>query len=259
MNFRPCIDIHNGQVKQIVGSTLKDEGNQAEENFVSSRESDYFAELFQRDGLKGGHIILLNKKGSEYFEATKEAALKAIRRYPGGMQIGGGITADNAAEWIQEGASHVIVTSYVFFDGKIAWDRLASLVDAVGREHLVLDLSCSKKDGEFYIMTDRWQKYTDTPLTLSLMEKLASYCDEFLVHAIDVEGKGSGLDEELIGLLSQMENFPITYAGGIRSFEDIEYLMEKGKGKIDFTIGSALDLYGGKLSYGNVVEACKKF
>ncbi len=259
MRFRPCIDIHNGKVKQIIGSTLKDEGNEAAENFVAEHHADYFAELFKQDQLTGGHIILLNKEGSEYFEATKAEARLALQAFPGGMQIGGGITADNAADWIRQGASHVIVTSYVFFDGNISMERLLRLEEAVGREHLVLDLSCSKKDGRFYIMTDRWQKYTDTPLDLKLMQELAAHCDEFLIHAIDVEGKGQGIDSELADLLSEMPDFPMTYAGGVRSFEDLALLREKSGGRLDVTIGSALDLYGGHLSYRDVVNACKNF
>ncbi len=257
MKFRPCIDIHNGKVKQIVGSTLKDEGSQADENFVAEHGAEYFAELFRKDHLTGGHIILLNKEGTEYFEATRREAQSALSAYPGGMQIGGGINAENAAEWIAAGASHVIVTSYVFFDGKIDFDRLKKLEDAVGTDRIVLDLSCSKKDGAYYIMTDRWQKYTETPLDRNLMEKLASHCDEFLIHAIDVEGKGRGIDSELAELLTCLPDFPVTYAGGIHSLEDIQLLKEKGRGKLDFTIGSALDIYGGSLSYREIAMTCK--
>ncbi len=257
MKFRPCIDIHNGKVKQIIGSSLQDEGNVAAENFVAEHDADYFAKLFQKDNLRGGHIILLNKVGSEYYEATKRQAMLALQSWRGGMQIGGGITAENAKEWIDAGASHVIVTSYVFFDGKIDKERLAKLEACVGREHIVLDLSCSKKDGAFYIMTDRWQKYTKTPLDEKLMKELSRHCDEFLIHAIDVEGKGEGIDSELADLLTTLPDFPITYAGGVRSFADLELLRQKGHGRIDVTIGSALDIYGGTLSYEEVVNACK--
>lgn len=256
MKFRPCIDIHNGKVKQIVGSSLKDQGDSARENFVAERKASWYAELFKRDHLTGGHVILLNSRTSPYYEATKTQALEALGAYPGGLQIGGGIRGDNAKEMIDAGASHVIVTSYVFSDGKISMEHLLELERTVGKEHIVLDLSCSKKDGVFYIMTDRWQKYTDTPLNAELMQTLASHCDEFLVHAIDAEGKQHGIDEDLMNLLIQAtpENFPITYAGGIRSFADMDEIRQKGQGRIDFTIGSALDLYGGELSYRDVVK-----
>lgn len=155
MEFRPCIDIHNGKVKQIVGGSLIDVGNQAEENFVAEQDAAFFAHLYKEEGLRGGHIILLNAKESEYYEVTKEQAMLALREYPGGLQIGGGITAENAPEFIEAGASHVIVTSYVFRDGRIDYDNLCRIRDAVGKERLVLDLSCRKRDGVYYIVTDR--------------------------------------------------------------------------------------------------------
>ena len=70
MEFRPCIDIHNGKIKQIVGSSLRDEGNQAEENFVSEQDGAFYANFYKKDNIKGGHIILLNSKESEYYEKT---------------------------------------------------------------------------------------------------------------------------------------------------------------------------------------------
>ncbi len=258
MKFRPCIDIHNGKVKQIVGSSLKDQGDAAKENFVAGHGAAYYADLFRRDHLEGGHIILLNHKDSPYFEATRAEALSALAAWPGGMQIGGGIHDGNAAFYLKAGASHVIVTSYVFHDGKISMDHIKKLEQAVGRDHIVLDLSCRCKDGQFYIMTDRWQKYTKTPLTIPMMEDLADHCDEFLVHAIGAEGKGHGIDEDLADLLAGMGDFPVTYAGGISSFEDLKELDQKCRGRVDATIGSALDLYGGSLPYRDVVAYCKK-
>ena len=160
MKFRPCIDIHNGNVKQIVGGTLKDQDDQAVTNFTSAYGADHYAEMYKQDGLRGGHIILLNPASSDYYNATKEQALLALKTYPKGMQIGGGVTADNAAEYLEAGASHVIVTSYVFRDGEIIWDNLKKLVRAVGKEHIVLDVSCRRKNGEYYIVTDRWQTFT---------------------------------------------------------------------------------------------------
>ena len=161
MKFRPCIDIHNGKVKQIVGGSLKDEGNQAQENFVSEQDAAFYASLYKEKGLKGGHIILLNSADSEYFQATKAQAMLALDAYLGGLQIGGGVNPDNAADYLAAGASHVIVTSYVFRDGHISWKNLEKMVDAAGKEHLVLDLSCRKKEDAYYVVTDRWQKFTE--------------------------------------------------------------------------------------------------
>ena len=252
MKFRPCIDIHNGQVKQIVGGSLLDQGDQAVENFAATQEADYFADMYKKDWLTGGHVILLNPASSEYYAKTKEQALKALRAYPEGLQIGGGITAENAAEYIEAGASHVIVTSYVFKNGEIQWENLENLCAAVGKEHVVLDLSCRKKDDKYYIVTDRWQTFTNVVLDETILEKLSGYCDEFLVHGVDVEGKASGIESELIEILSKETKIPVTYAGGISSLEDLEKIREIGKGKIDFTIGSALDLFGGKIPYQTI-------
>lgn len=249
MKFRPCIDIHNGKVKQIVGGSLRDEGDMASTNFSSELDAAWYAKLYQKDGLKGGHIILLNPASSPYYEATKEQALSALHAFPEGMHVGGGITADNAREYLEAGASHVIVTSYVFRDGQMDRERLLKLVDAVGREHLILDLSCRKKDGKYYIVTDRWQKFTDVVLSFEVMDELADYCDEFLVHGVDVEGKSAGVELELVKLLADWGKKPITYAGGIGSLEELKTFKRVSDGKLDFTIGSALDLFGGNISY----------
>ena len=249
MRFRPCIDIHNGKVKQIVGGSLKDEGNQASTNFTSELDAAWYARQYQKDHLKGGHIILLNPVGSEYYEATKKQAMGALAAYPGGMQIGGGITADNAQEYLDSGASHVIVTSYVFQDGIFHEERLQKLVNAVGKEHVVLDLSCRRKDGKFYVVTDRWQKFTELALSHKVLNELSKYCDEFLIHGVDVEGKSAGAPEELVSILASCEGRPITYAGGIGTLEDLERFRVQSGGKLDFTIGSALDLFGVKVAY----------
>ena len=256
MKFRPCIDIHNGKVKQIVGGSLLDQGDQAVENFAADQEADYFANLYKKDGLKGGHVILLNPSTSEYYPETKKQALKALQTYQDGLQIGGGITAENAEEYMKAGASHVIVTSYVFKNGEIYWDNLQNLCDAVGKEHVVLDLSCRKKDEKYYIVTDRWQTFTDEKLTPELMGKLGAYCDEFLIHGVDVEGKGAGMETELVRMLGSWDGIPITYAGGIGSMEDLERFRKESGGKVDFTIGSALDLFGGKIPYAEVCSYC---
>ena len=252
MKFRPCIDIHNGKVKQLVGGSLKDEGNQAKENFVSGKSAAEFANLYKKDGLTGGHIIILNAVDSEYYEETKQQAIEALKTYPNGMQIGGGVNDKNAAEWIKAGATHVIVTSFVFKDGKINYENLKKLVDAVGKEHIVLDLSCRKKQGQYYIVTDRWQKFTEESVSIELLDKLSEYCDEFLIHGVDVEGTGSGMEEELIEILSDFDKNKITYAGGIASMENIEKFRKLCHGKLDYTIGSAIDLFGGHLSYENI-------
>ena len=249
MEFRPCIDIHNGKVKQIVGGSLKDLGDRAQENFVSEQDAAFYAKLYQKNSLKGGHIILLNASDSPYYEATKEQALSALRVYPGGLQVGGGITAENAAEYLAAGASHVIVTSYVFSDGKVNYQNLGRLVEAVGKEHIVLDLSARRADDDYFIVTDRWQKFTNVPVTLKVMEELGNHCDEFLVHAVDVEGKANGIETELADLLSDYTQRPVTYAGGVGSMEDLKLLKKHGKDRLDVTVGSALDLFGGTIPF----------
>ena len=251
MNFRPCIDLHSGKVKQIVGSTLDSTDKALVENFVSDKSSDYYAKLYKEDNLVGGHVIMLGG-------GNEEEALNALKAYPNGLQIGGGINDENAAFYLENGASHVIVTSFVFKDGEINYANLDKLVARTGKSRLVLDLSCRKKDDAYFIATDRWQKLTKTAISIDLLDKLSNYCDEFLVHAVDVEGKGAGVDEDLIKLLGQWGKIPITYAGGASSMSDLEKIKELGNGNIDVTIGSSLDIFGGKLSYREVVEWFKK-
>lgn len=236
--FRPCIDLHEGKVKQIVGGTLQDDGAGLRTNFVSERPASWYAALYRRDGLSGGHVIQLGPGN----EAAARAALAA---YPGGMQLGGGVHADNARDWLEAGASHVIVTSWVFHAGRVDADRLAALVRTVGRERLVLDLSCRKREKDYYIVTDRWQQWTQERLGPALFERLSRACAEFLVHAVDVEGLCRGIDEELVVLLSQWSPLPVTYAGGARSLADLERVTELSGGRVDLTIGSALDIFGG--------------
>lgn len=254
MEFRPCIDIHNGSVKQIVGGSLKDQGDQARENFVAVQDAVFFARLYQEYRIKNGHVILLNPVTSPYYRKTKQQALAALRAYPGGLQAGGGITPDNAGEFLDAGASHVIVTSYVFQNGLIQYDRLRELVQKVGRRNLVLDLSVRKKDGHYYIVTDRWQKYTNVELTERTMEELSSYCDEFLVHAVDVEGRASGIEEPVVKLLGDWGKMPVTYAGGVHNFQDLERLKILGKNRVHVTIGSALELFGGPMRLEDVLR-----
>jgi phosphoribosylformimino-5-aminoimidazole carboxamide ribotide isomerase len=236
--FRPCIDLHEGQVKQIVGGTLGEEPGALRTNFVADRPASWFAELYRRDGLPGGHVIMLGAGN----EAAARAALAA---YPGGLQIGGGINQSNAADWLDAGASHVIVTSWIFHEGKLDWDRLRALVETVGKERLVIDLSCRRRGGEYWVVTDRWQKFTELAIGPDILKRLADECAEFLVHAVDVEGLCAGVDLELVEKLARWSPLPATYAGGARSLKDLEEVTRAGAGRIDLTIGSALDIFGG--------------
>ena len=257
MRFRPCIDIHNGKVKQIVGGSLQDQGDTAKENFVSEQDAAFYAEFYKKDGLKGGHIILLNPASSPYYEETKAQALNALKQYPQGFQLGGGVNEKNASEFLDAGASHVIVTSYVFRDGQVYYENLKRLVSSVGKKRLVLDLSCRKKEDGYYIVTDRWQKFTQVRLDEDVMDELSGYCDEFLIHAADVEGKASGIEIPLVKMLGNWGGCPVTYAGGVGNYEDLELLKQLGQGCIDVTVGSALDLFGGKLSYREILKLCE--
>ncbi|WP_408071917.1 HisA/HisF-related TIM barrel protein [Butyrivibrio sp. JL13D10] len=347
MRFRPCIDIHNGQVKQIVGSSLSDIGDFAKENFVSAQDAAFFARMYKEKGLYGGHIIVLNSADSPYYEASVEQALSALRETPGYLQVGGGITAKNAWKFLDAGASHVIVTSYVFKNGEVNYDNLKKLVSEVGKEHLVLDLSCRKwidnkdafcrseakrqaaeevepqyliageigaekktaeetepknliageitadkkkaeeiepknliageigadkkykgqndftadgkkcghESGRYYIVTDRWQKMTSVELNEDTLDEFSSYCDEFLIHAVDVEGKQSGIEAELATMLGNWGKIPMTYAGGVHSLEDIEFLRSCAAGKLDVTVGSALEIFGGSIAIDELISA----
>ena len=223
---------------------------------MAEQDAPFFARLYQSRGIRGGHIILLNPVTSPYYEATRQQAIEALKAYPGGMQIGGGIREDNAESFLDAGASHVIVTSYVFKDGQINWENLEKLERAAGKEHLVLDLSCRKKDGQYYIVTDRWQNFTQVPVSEQTIAEFSSHCDEFLVHAVDVEVKASGIEVELVKLLAKKHPLPVTYAGGVGSFADLQELKKLGRDHIDVTIGSALDLFGGSMPYREVLRVC---
>ena len=245
--FRPCIDLHEGKVKQIVGGTLG-EPAALRTNFVSDRSAAWFAELYKRDGLAGGHVIQLGPGN----EAEARAALAA---FPGGFHLGGGVNAQNAHSWLEAGASHVIVTSWVFREGRVDWERIGELVRTVGRDRLVLDLSCRRRGGNYFVVTDRWQKFTEVTINAETLKKLAGSCAEFLVHAVDVEGLCRGIDRELVEKLGQWTPIPMTYAGGANSLADLEEVTRLGKGKIDLTIGSALDIFGGGgVKYDEVVK-----
>ncbi|NQX67719.1 phosphoribosylformimino-5-aminoimidazole carboxamide ribotide isomerase [Paenibacillus alba] len=246
MKFRPCIDLHNGKVKQIVGESLGTEGKAVIENFVSSYDSTYYAEMFKQDRLTGGHVIMLGG-------GNKEEAVAALQAYSGGLQIGGGITAENATEYLEHGASHVVVTSYIFRDGQLHQDHLHKIVSEVGKNRLVIDLSCKEKDGKWFVATNQWKQLSDFEVNEQSIRYLEQFCDEFLIHAVDVEGKQSGIQQSLVSSLAQWVTIPTTYAGGARSFADIELFQGLSQSKLDITIGSALDIFGGKLSYKEVV------
>ena len=251
MEFRPCIDLHDGKVKQIVGSTLGHSDQKVVENFVSEHDAAYFAQLFKEHQLIGGHVIMLGP-------GNEEAAMLALRTYPGGLQVGGGIRAENAKQYIDAGASHVIVTSYIFNDGKLHMDRLEKLVEAVGKEKIVIDLSCRKRDGKWFVVTDKWTKYSNFEVNEETIAFIEQYCDELLIHAVDVEGKRSGMQEELVRDLSKWTTIPTTYAGGVRSLADLQQFQAISKNQLHVTIGSALDIFGGDLGFQEVVDYCKK-
>ena len=250
MRFRPCIDLHQGVVKQIVGSTLGDkDGNSPITNFQAEKPSEWYAELYRKDKLSGGHIIQLGP-------GNENAAQKALAAWPGGMQIGGGIHIDNATAWLDAGAAAVIVTSWVFYNGKIDKDRLRGLTQSIGKQRLVLDLSCRRQDGQYIIVTDRWKTFSREKISPELLDDLAGFCSEFLIHGVDVEGKRQGIETPLIEILGKWAGVPITYAGGIQSMADIRKIHELGKGCLDFTVGSALDIFGGtELEYRSLAKA----
>jgi phosphoribosylformimino-5-aminoimidazole carboxamide ribotide isomerase len=250
--FRPCIDLHEGKVKQVVGGTLSDAPGRLRTNFVSDRSAAWYAELYQRDGLAGGHVIMLGP-------GNETEARAALRAFPGGMQVGGGINPENARAWLDAGASHVIVTSWIFQQGRLDEERLARLVETVGRNRLVLDLSCRKRDGEYWVVIDRWQNFTGLKVNRETLERLAQHCAEFLVHAVDVEGLCRGIDGELVSRLAESVTVPTTYAGGARSLTDLEEVTRVGQGRIELTIGSALDIFGGNgVRYEDVVTFNRK-
>lgn len=248
MRFRPCIDLHRGKVKQIVGSTFSDaDDTRIRTNFQTDRPAGDFAAMYRDDGLAGGHVIMLGP-------GNEQAAIEAVRAYPGGLQVGGGITPDTASRYIDAGASHVIVTSYVFRDGRIEWQNLEQISRSAGACRLVIDVSCTRRNGHYLVVTDRWQKVSSEVVDAALLARLRPYCDELLVHAVDVEGMQGGVDEELISLLAQVADMPATYAGGVRTLADLERIERAGGGLVDATVGSALDIFGGQLPYRDVVE-----
>lgn len=250
--FRPCIDLHEGKVKQIVGGTLSANISQIRTNFVSERPASWYAELYKRDNLRGGHVIMLGP-------GNETAAREALGAFSGGLQIGGGITLENAGDWLKAGASHVIVTSWIFREGRLDWERLRQLSQATGKNRLVLDLSCRKRDGDYFVVTNRWQTFTQLAVSCETLEQLAPFCDEFLIHAVDVEGLCRGIDLELVENLARWSPIAATYAGGAKSLQDLEEVTRRGQGRIHLTIGSALDIFGGTgVRYEDVVAFNRK-
>ncbi len=239
MKFRPCIDLHNGKVKQIVGSTLRDENpGSLRTNFTSELSASHYARMYKHDGLYGGHVIMLGP-------GNEQAAREAFQAFPGGLQAGGGITPRNARYWLDQGAAAVIVTSYVFRDGRVLAERLQEMMELVGRDRLVVDLSCRKRGDSYYVVTDRWQKFTDTKITPETLNYFSRFCFEFLVHAADVEGRCQGIAEDLVAGLGKWTPLPTTYAGGVRDMDDLRRIEELGGNRLDVTVGSSLDIFGG--------------
>ena len=253
MEFRPCIDLHGGVVKQIVGSSLRDGDPEAvRTNFIADQPPSWYAELYRTDNLGGGHIIMLGP-------GNESAACEALAAWPGGMQLGGGVTAENCRLWLDRGASAVIVTSYVFREGRIDMGRLQALRALIGRERLVLDLSCRRRDHQYFIVTDRWQKFTEVTIGPEILAELAEYCCEFLVHAADVEGKCQGIELPLVEELAEWTPIATTYAGGVGDMGDLQKLDQAAKGRLHVTVGSALDIFGGTgLRYREVVDYCRR-
>ena len=252
MRFRPCIDLHQGVVKQIVGSTLREGEAGPNVNYTSPLPPAYFAELYYRDDLPGGHVIMLGP-------GNEAAAAEALAAFPGGLQLGGGMTPQNAGQWLSRGAAGIIVTSFVFCEGTLHRPNLEQMAEKVGCQHLILDLSCARQGDGYVVATDRWQRRTDLTIDAANLEFLAGYCSEFLIHATEVEGKQAGIDADLIRLLADTSPVPTTYAGGIRNLADVEAIDQLGQGRLDFTVGSALDLFGGSgVRYESLVALSRR-
>ncbi|KAH6622080.1 hypothetical protein C7974DRAFT_315101 [Boeremia exigua] len=240
--FRPCIDLHAGSVKQIVGGTLSTSTpSELKTNWTSEHPSAYYAALYRDHALAGAHVIMLGP-------GNDAAAQEALGAWPGGMQVGGGIDEGNARTWIERGAERVIITSYLFPDATFSMPRLRAVLAALDndKEKLVIDLSCRRKDDKWFVATNKWQTITDFELNEESIRLLEPFCSEFLIHAADVEGLQRGIDHALVSRLAEWCRIPVTYAGGGRSIADLELVKELSSGKVDLTIGSALDIFGGE-------------
>ncbi|MFN8486539.1 MAG: phosphoribosylformimino-5-aminoimidazole carboxamide ribotide isomerase [Caldilineaceae bacterium] len=251
MRFRPCIDLRDGRVVQIVGGTLREDRQNVVTNFETEQSPALFAQMYQADGLIGGHVIALGS-------GNQEAALAALAAFPGGMQMGGGITPANAKLYLDAGASHVIVTSYVFRNGQVDTERLQELLGVVGKARLVLDLSCRKRGEAYWVVTDRWQQFTEVSIQAATLARLADHCAEFLVHGVDVEGRRMGIETALVEMLGAWSPLPVTYAGGAKALGDLDLVKTLGQGRVDLSIGSALDIFGGAVPYRDVVAWQKR-
>lgn len=234
--FRPCIDLHNGQVKQIVGGTL--DTADLKTNFVSVHPPSYYAELYRSHNLRGGHVIKLGP-------GNDEAALAALQAWPDALHLGGGITDENALQWLDAGAEKVIVTSYLFPKATFDLERLRRLAEKVEKRRLVVDVSCRRRNSEWVVAMNRWQDLTTMVVNEESLALLADYSSEFLIHAADVEGLCQGIDEQLVEKLGEWSKIPATYAGGARSIDDLRLVDKLSKGRVDLTYGSALDIFGG--------------
>ncbi|MCC5847814.1 MAG: phosphoribosylformimino-5-aminoimidazole carboxamide ribotide isomerase [Verrucomicrobia bacterium] len=244
--FRPCIDLHQGRVKQIVGGSL-DAADAPQTNFISENAPAWFAERYRRDGLRGGHVIQLGP-------GNRDAAREALAAWPNGLQLGGGVNDANANEWLGAGAEKLIVTSWLFDENaRFQWKRLETLANQIGPEKLVIDLSCRDAHPEWRVAMNRWQTPTDLYVSPQTLTELADFCSEFLIHAADVEGLRGGMDDDLIRMLGDHCPLPVTYAGGAARFEDLAHTEALSGGRVDLTIGSALDLFGGNIPYADCV------
>ncbi|EXJ79768.1 1-(5-phosphoribosyl)-5-[(5-phosphoribosylamino)methylideneamino] imidazole-4-carboxamide isomerase [Capronia epimyces CBS 606.96] len=249
--FRPCIDLHAGQVKQIVGGTLSTQESELKTNHVSHHPAEYFAELYRAANLAGAHVIMLGP-------GNDDAARAALAAWPGHLQVGGGITNGNAKQWIEAGAERVIITSFLFPAGRFSLERLQAVLAALDNDKskLVIDLSCRRKDDTWFVAMNKWQTITEMEITKESIAALEPYCSEFLIHAADNEGLQQGIDTELVSKLAEWCSIPVTYAGGARTVEDLDLVRKRSNGKVDLTIGSALDIFGGS---GASFEDCVRW
>ncbi|KAI8071225.1 Phosphoribosylformimino-5-aminoimidazole carboxamide ribotide isomerase [Gongronella butleri] len=237
--FNGCVDLHHGQVKQIVGGSLNDSTpDTLRTNFVSKESPSFYAKLYEQNDVTRSHVIKLGP-------GNDDAAKAALHAWPNHLQVGGGITIDNAEEWLAAGASKVIVTSYLFPGAQFSLKRLQDLSQKIGKERLVVDISCRRQGSQWIVAMNKWQTLTDMTVTKETLEMLSKYCSEFLIHAADVEGLCNGIDEELVEYLGKFVTIPTTYAGGGRYVSDLALVDKLSQGKVDLTFGSALDIFGG--------------
>lgn len=244
--FVGCIDLHDGQVKQIVGGTLKDNDDSLETNFVSKYPPSYYAQLYLKNRIEGCHVIKLGPNNDA-------AAMEALNAAPGFLQVGGGINDENCLQWLEK-ASKIIVTSWLFTkEGTFLMDRLQLLSNKCGPDRIVVDLSCRRTpDSKWVVAMNKWQTLTTLELNKETFTELSKYTDEFLIHAADVEGLCKGIETDLVTKLYEWtkdinKEVKIVYAGGAKSISDLELVDKLSNGTVDLTYGSSLDIFGGKL------------